>query len=112
MEAAAKGARSAGGLVIGILPGEDRSQANPFVDVAIVTGLGEARNVIIARTAHAIIAVGGEYGTLSEMAFARKFGRPVVSLGSWEFDSSVLVAMTAGEAVEKALGAIAARTVK
>lgn len=83
MEAACRGAKAAGGLTIGILPGTDRSEANAFVDVAIVTGLGEARNAIVARTAQAVIAIGGSYGTLSEMAFALRFGVPVVGLGTW-----------------------------
>jgi uncharacterized protein (TIGR00725 family) len=84
MEAACRGAKAAGGLTIGILPGTDRSQANPYVDVPIVTGLGEARNAVVARTAQAVIAIGGSYGTLSEIAFALRFGVPVVGLKTWE----------------------------
>lgn len=84
MQAASRGASSAGGLVVGILPGESAAEANPFVSIPIVTGLGEARNVIIIRSAQAVIAIGGEYGTLSEIAFALRFGVPVVSLGSWQ----------------------------
>lgn len=84
MEAACRGAKSAGGLTIGILPGPAREEANPYVDIPIVTGLGEARNVIIVRTAHAVIAIGGSYGTLSEIAYALLFGTPVVALGTWE----------------------------
>lgn len=83
MEAACRGAKSTGGLTIGILPGTDRSQANPYIDIPIVTGLGEARNAVIARTAQAVIAVGGSYGTLSEIAYALQFGVPVVGLGTW-----------------------------
>jgi uncharacterized protein (TIGR00725 family) len=83
MEAACRGAKAAGGLTIGILPGTDRGEANPYVDISIVTGMGEARNTIIARTAQAVIAVGGSYGTLSEIAFALAFGVPVVGLGTW-----------------------------
>ena len=71
MQAACKGAQRAGGRTIGILPGENHRDANPYVDIPIVTGLGEARNSIVVRTARAIIAVGGEYGTLSELAFAQ-----------------------------------------
>lgn len=83
MAAASRGAAHAGGLVVGILPGDDASQANPWVALPIVTGLGEARNAILMRSAQAVIAVGGEYGTLSEIAFALKFGRPVVGLHTW-----------------------------
>lgn len=83
MAAACRGARSAGGLTVGLLPGTDRSAANPWVDVAIATGLAEGRNLLIVRTADAVIAVGGGYGTLSEIALARKVGRPVVGLDTW-----------------------------
>ncbi len=84
MAAASRGAAQAGGLTVGILPGEDASQANPWVALPIVTGLGEARNAVLMRTAQVVIAVGGEYGTLSEIAFALKFGRPVVGLRTWQ----------------------------
>ncbi len=84
MEAACRGASTAGGLVVGILPGLTADEANPFVHLPIVSGMGEARNVIIIRSARAVIAIGGEYGTLSEMAFALRFGVPVVGLGSWK----------------------------
>jgi uncharacterized protein (TIGR00725 family) len=83
MEAACRGARRAGGLTVGILPNDDPSLANPYVDVAIATGLGEARNVIIARTARAVVAIGGRYGTLSEIAFAVKLGVPVIGVKTW-----------------------------
>ena len=84
MEAACRGARSAGGTTVGILPGTDRGQANPYVDIPIVTGLGEARNALVVRSADAVIAVSGGYGTLSEIALALKMGRPVVGLRTWE----------------------------
>lgn len=84
MAAACRGAKSGGGLTIGILPGTHRGQANPYVDIPIATGIGEARNAIITRTAQAVIAIGGSYGTLSEIAFALAFGVPVVGLGTWE----------------------------
>jgi uncharacterized protein (TIGR00725 family) len=83
MEAAARGSERAGGVVIGILPGEDRRDANPHVSVALPTGMGEARNALIARTADAVIAVGGEFGTLSEIALALKMGKLVVGLDTW-----------------------------
>lgn len=80
MAAACRGAKSAGGTTVGILPGDDRDEANPWVDVAIATGLGEIRNTLVVRAADAVIAVGGEWGTLSEIAFARKTGKPVIGL--------------------------------
>jgi uncharacterized protein (TIGR00725 family) len=83
MAAACRGARSAGALTIGILPGDDRAAANQWIDVAIPTGLGEARNALVVRTADAIVAVGGEYGTLSEIALALRAGKPVIGLGTW-----------------------------
>jgi uncharacterized protein (TIGR00725 family) len=84
MEAACRGARSRRGRTVGILPGEDRAEANGWVEIAIATGLGELRNGLVVRAADAIVAVGGAYGTLSEVALALKLGRPVVGLGTWE----------------------------
>ncbi len=89
MEAACRGAREAGGTTVGILPGSDRDEANEFVDVAIPTGLGEARNALVVRAADALIAVGGGHGTLSEIALALKAGKPVAGLGTWEIDGVV-----------------------
>lgn len=86
MEAASKGAKEAGGTTLGILPGLDRRDANPYVDVAVATGMGEARNALVVRAADAVIAVGGEWGTLSEIALARKTGKPVVGIGSWQLE--------------------------
>jgi len=85
MDAAARGAAGVGGTVIGILPGETRSGASPHLTVAIPTGMGEARNAIVVRTADVVIAVRGEFGTLSEIALALKMGKPVVGIGTWEF---------------------------
>jgi len=84
MEGACKGAKEAGGTTVGILPGSLRSEANDYVDIAIPTGMGEMRNALIVRAADVVIAVEGEYGTLSEMALALKTGTPVVGLGAWE----------------------------
>jgi hypothetical protein len=84
MEAAAGGCADAGGRSVGILPSESRVDANPYVTVAVATGLGEARNAIVVRTADAVIAIRGEFGTLSEIALALKMGRPVIGLGTWE----------------------------
>ncbi len=103
MEAAAEGAASAGGTVVGILPGGDRTAANPYVTLAIATGLGEARNAVLTAAADAVIAIGGGWGTLSEIALARKRGRPVVALASWELEG-VPLAVSAEEAVKAAVG--------
>lgn len=103
MEAASRGASEAGGLVVGILPGPLPDEANRFVDVAVASGMGDARNAILANTAEAFVAVAGEYGTLSEVAFALKRGKRVVSLGSWEVDPAVLAADTPEAAVRLAL---------
>lgn len=80
MEAAARGAKEAGGLTVGILPGDDAVAANPHIDVAIATGMGEMRNALLVRTAGAVIAIGGGWGTLSEIALARRIATPVVGL--------------------------------
>jgi uncharacterized protein (TIGR00725 family) len=83
MAAACRGAKSVGGLTVGVLPGNDPAEANPWVDVAIPTGLGEARNALVVGSASAVIAVEGEYGTLSEIALALRRGIPVIGLGTW-----------------------------
>jgi uncharacterized protein (TIGR00725 family) len=84
MEAASRGAASEGGTVVGILPGSSRAAANPHVTVAIPTGMGEMRNALVVRAADAVVAVAGEYGTLSEIALALKAGVPVVGIATWE----------------------------
>jgi uncharacterized protein (TIGR00725 family) len=105
MAAAARGAREAGGLVIGLLPGDDRADANADLSVAIPTGLGQARNAVVVAAADAIIAVGGSWGTLSEIALAQRAGKPVVSLRGWHITDAdnqplpLLVASSAEEAV-------------
>ncbi len=111
MEAVCRGARADGGHTIGILPGDDRSDMNPYVEFPIVTGMGFARNAIVALTADAVIAIGGAYGTLSEVAHALTFGKPVVGLRTWRFaadgqdDARVMRAETAEEAVRLAVDA-------
>src|SRR5512132_338352 len=109
MEAASKGAAEAGGTVVGILPTLSREDANPHVTVAVATGIGEARNLAVVASGQAVIAVGGEWGTLSEIAYARKLGRPVVAIQSWALgnragtDLGIVEAETAEEAVSAAL---------
>ena len=83
MEAVACGAAQAGGIVVGLLPGTDRSAANPFVTVAIPTGLGELRNALLVRSSDVVVSVGGSWGTLSEVALAVRTGVPVVALRGW-----------------------------
>jgi uncharacterized protein (TIGR00725 family) len=105
MAAAARGAKSAGGTTIGVLPGEAREGANEWIDHAVVTGVGHARNLAVVASGEAVIAVGGSWGTLAEIAFARVLGRPVVILEpGWEIDGDgVERARTPAEAVELAL---------
>jgi len=115
MEAACKGAQEAGGLTIGVLPGPDRSEANRYVSLPIVTNMGEARNAIIVQSSEGIIALDGGYGTLSEIALALRRGIPVVGIKTWSLaidgtkEESILQAAAAAEAVEMLLGRIAAR---
>jgi len=99
MEAACKGASGAGGIAVGILPGDDIRDANLWVTVPIATGVGLARNSIIARTASAAIAIGGEYGTLSEIAYCLQFRIPVYTLNSWDI-KGVIAVDTPAEAVK------------
>ncbi|HEY3190431.1 MAG TPA: TIGR00725 family protein [Solirubrobacteraceae bacterium] len=89
MAAACRGAQSAGGVTVGLLPGHDRSTANPWLTVAIATGMGELRNGLVVRAADAVVAVAGGFGTLSEIALALKLGRPVVGLGTWDIAAPV-----------------------
>jgi len=103
MQAAARGAREAGGLTVGILPGPSHRDANPFVAITIVTDLGHARNAIVVRSSHAVIALPGEYGTLSEVALGLKMGIPVVGLGAWTDLEGVIPATAPEEAVARAL---------
>ncbi len=104
MAAACRGAARAGGLTVGILPQADPDAANAYVALAIATGMGQARNVVLVQSADAVIAIGGEYGTLSEIALARKMGRPVVGLMTWDLGPPHLVAVASPEeAVEQAL---------
>jgi hypothetical protein len=109
MEAACKGAQSEGGMTIGILPGESRRAANPSVQIPIVTGMGYARNLAVVKSAQAVIAIGGSYGTLSEIGHALQSGIPVIGLNTWSLsqngkqDNSIIPAQNPAEAVNKAL---------
>ncbi len=101
MEAASRGAKANGGVTIGILPTTDYRAANSHIDHAICTGIGEARNLAVVMTADGVIALPGEFGTLSEISFALKYNKPVVSLGSWTVAPQIIKAATPAEAVEK-----------
>ena len=103
MAAASRGASQAGGIVVGLLPGADRSAANEWLTLALPTGLGELRNGLIVRAADAVIAIGGAYGTLSEIALALRSGVPVLGLSTWEIDGIEQVP-SAAAAVQRALG--------
>ena len=109
MEAACKGASAEGGVTVGILPGDSRQAANPYVQIPIVTGMGYARNVAVVKSAQAVIAIGGNYGTLSEISHALQSGIPVIGLNTWTLskndrqDNSVIIVQSPTEAVNKAL---------
>jgi uncharacterized protein (TIGR00725 family) len=109
MAAASKGAKEAGGQTIGIVPTEQHADANPWIDHIVVTGIGHARNLAVAASGHAVVAVGGSWGTLAEIAFARRLGRPVVILEGGPSVAGVPRAATPGEAVEQVLAALGAR---
>jgi len=106
MEAAARGATEAGGAAIGILPDEDRRRQNEYLTYSVATGAGQARNLAVVCSGDVVIAVGGEYGTLSEIGLARKVGRPVVVLEGWDLGGHVTVAAAPLAAVEAAFGLI------
>ncbi|MFC2048503.1 TIGR00725 family protein [Chloroflexota bacterium] len=109
MEAACRGTSLEGGLTIGILPGDSATTSNPYVQIPIVTGIGYARNIFVVKSAQAVIAVGGSYGTLSEIAHARQNDIPVIGLNTWSLsrngqqDNSIILAHNPKEAVKKAL---------
>jgi len=112
MEAASKGAKAAGGIAIGVLPGSDPDEANEHVAYVVATGVGQARNLAVVGSGQAVIAIDGHWGTLSEIAFARKLGKPVFALRSWELqhrterELGIAEAETPAEAVEAALAAV------
>jgi uncharacterized protein (TIGR00725 family) len=109
MEAACKGAVSEGGLTIGILPGDSRRQANKYVQIPIVTGIGYARNAVVVKSSRAVIAIDGSYGTLTEIGYALQSGIPVIGLGTWTFSNKnqpeceIIKAKNAKEAVDLAI---------
>ena len=106
MEASARGAKKEGGVTIGILPGLSFEDANPFIDIPIVTCLSHARNVLVVRSSQAIIAVEGGYGTLSEIGIALKLRKPVVGLRTWDISKKIITVETPKEAVKKAMSLI------
>ena len=104
MEAACMGAAEAGGITVGILPGQKASDANPFVKIPIVTGMSHARNVVLVRSCEVLIAISGSHGTLSEIALALKMWKPVIGLRTWENLNGVRYVETSQEAVDLAFG--------
>jgi uncharacterized protein (TIGR00725 family) len=108
MEAAARGAAGEQGVVIGIVPGESRRDANPHCTHVVATGIGHARNLAVVASADAVIAIGGEWGTLSEIAFARRIGRPVIALESWSVRAPRVAASPAIESVDDPEAAVTA----
>ena len=107
MHAVCRGAQARGGTTVGILPGADRDVANPYVDIVLPTGMGEARNILVVRAGQALLAIGGGFGTLSELAFARKLGVPVVGLHTWRLpdDEGITHETTAEAAAARVLAA-------
>jgi uncharacterized protein (TIGR00725 family) len=118
MEAACKGAKRGGGVTVGILPGSRAEEANAYVDIPVVTGVGYARNKYVVKSGRVVIAIGGSYGTLSEIGFALGYDIPVIGLNTWEikrqgtWDNKIILAKTAKEAVAKALAIIKSGKVK
>ena len=106
MEASARGVKQEGGITVGILPSFSFEDANPFIDIPIVTGLSHARNVLVVRSSHALIAVEGGYGTLSEIAIALKLRKPVIGLRTWDVSKKIITVETPKEAVKKAISII------
>ena len=101
MEAAAKGCAEAGGMTLGILPGSQRDSANPYIRIALPTGLGEGRNLLVVRTSDVLVSIGGGYGTLSEIALALKAGKPVIGLETWEHIQGIQYVSHPDEVIEK-----------
>ena len=106
MEGAAKGAKDNKGATVGILPGVDKAEANPYIDIPIVTGLGEARNLVVIRSSDAIIALPGQFGTLSELSFCLKLEKPVVGLSTWDVSEKIIKTKDPQEAVKSVLEAL------
>ncbi len=109
MEGAAKGAKGAKGITVGILPGGSKEEANPYIDIPIVTGMGEARNLSVIRSSDTVIALPGKYGTLSELSFALKLDKPVVGISTWDISERVAKTKDPKEAVKLALDSIEQR---
>ena len=110
MEASCRGAKSHGGATIGILPGNSKADCNPYIDYPIVTAMGHGRNIIVARSSDAIIAIGGSYGTLSEIAFALRLQIPIIGIKTWDVSSDIKKAETPKEAVYMAIGLVGSNT--
>jgi uncharacterized protein (TIGR00725 family) len=108
MEAACRGAKGEGGLTIGIVPGDSKTDSNPYLDIPVVTAMGHARNIIVIRSSDAVIAIGGSYGTLSEIAFALRLEIPIIGIKTWDVSTEIKKAETPKEAVDMAIELIGA----
>ncbi|MDY6844009.1 MAG: TIGR00725 family protein [Thermodesulfobacteriota bacterium] len=106
MEAACRGAKSQGGITVGILPGKDKHEGNPFIDIPIITDMGHARNVLVVRSSDILIAISGSYGTLSEIAIALKVKKNVIGIDTWDCNLPIIKVDSPNEAVEKAISLI------
>lgn len=103
MEAACRGAKGEGGLTVGIVPGDSKKDCNPYVDIPVVTAMGHARNVIVVSSSDAVIAIGGSFGTLSEIAFALRLEIPIIGIKTWDVSTEIKKAETPKEAVDMAI---------
>ncbi|MBD3224309.1 MAG: TIGR00725 family protein [Caldithrix sp.] len=106
MESAARGCKEQQGWTVGIIPEEDNSTANPFIDIVIPTGMGIMRNALVVRSARGLIAIDGQYGTLSELAFALQMHKPVVGINTWDVSETIVQAKEGREAIQKLIGMI------
>lgn len=109
MEAASRGAKSEGGLTVGIIPGESKHSGNQYIDVPVVTAMGHGRNIIVVRSSDSVIAIGGSYGTLSEIAFSLRLEIPIIGINTWDVSTEINRAETPKEAVDMAIELIGAR---
>ncbi len=103
MEYAAKGAKSSGGITVGIIPGDSINSANPYIDIPIATGMGEARDVVVVKSSDSLIAIGKGFGTLSEISIALKLNKPVVGIETWDISPQIISVNNPREAVKKAI---------
>ena len=112
MEGASKGAKEAKGITVGVLPGESKEDANPYVDIPIVTGMGDARNLVVILSSDVVIALPGKYGTLSELGFAVKLEKPIVGISTWDISEKIIKTKNPEDAVKTALDLVEKKTME